>query len=260
MSNNTTTASEDRKAEVHGRFARLRRLRYDHGLRRRLLLGAGAVALLVVAGLATVTRLFTVLPLDVWFTRGVQDDLWYPMTWAMYVVSLVGYAHWSALVVAAGSLLAGGLFGWRDGAYLFVISVVQGLINSGIKLLIGRPRPIDDLVDVFAPVAGFSFPSGHVTFYTVFFGFVVFLLLARMPRGWLRWVLALPAAAMVALVGPSRIILGAHWLSDVVAAYLLGFSLLALAIELYVPRLLPPTPVAEGGMVGAYDERAAQDG
>lgn len=242
------------------RFARLRALKLNPRLRRRLILILFGLALVAVAALAALARAIAVLPVDVWVTRELQEDGWSSIARVMYAVSIFGYRPWSAVTAIGGSALAAALFGWRDGAYLLAITAVQGLVNAAIKVGIGRPRPIDGVVEVFTPEQGYSFPSGHVMYYTVFFGFVAFLLLARLPNNWLRWLLSAPALALVALVGPSRIILGSHWLSDVIAAYLLGFALLAVAIELYLSRLAPPTPAAEGGLVGQYDDQQAGDG
>lgn len=254
------TGRQAGSGEVRRRFARLRLLRANPRLRRRLLLGALGLILVIVAALAALARALTVLPIDLWFTQELQGYRLSPLTRVMYAVSFIGYQPWSTATVALGCALSALAFGWRDGAYLLAITVVQGLVNAAIKLGIGRPRPIDGVVEVFVPEHGYSFPSGHVMFYTVFFGFIAFLLLARLPDNRLRWLLSAPALALVALVGPSRIILGSHWLSDVVAAYLLGLGLLALAIELYLPRLAPPSPAAEGGLVGQYDEQQVRDG
>lgn len=223
------------------RFARLWAVLTDRRLRRRALLLGGLFALIVVAALSVLARLYTVFPLDVWVTLQLQDEESLAIVWLMTAVSAIGYAPWSSVTTALGVLLVGLLLGWRDGLYLLLITVVQGLTNAGIKLGIGRPRPIDELVDVVVPAHGFSFPSGHVMFYTVFFGFLLFLALTRAPSVLARWLLAIPLAALIALVGPSRIVLGAHWLSDVVAAYLLGIVLLGMAIEGYARLKLAPS-------------------
>lgn len=240
--------------ETQQRLALLRSLVYDEPRRHRLILTGALLALLLVAGLTVLARLYTVLPLDVWFTQELQEHPSKLVTGVMYGVSTLGYTPWSALTVAIGCLVVGVLLGWRDGLYLLVITVAQGLVNALIKRAIGRPRPLDSLVEVFVPVEGFSFPSGHVMFYTVFFGFLLFLTLTRLPRGRPRWLLAAPLAALVLLVGPSRIILGAHWLSDVLAAYLLGLVLLVLAIEAYIHFLAPMSPADEGGLVRQFDQ------
>jgi membrane-associated phospholipid phosphatase len=246
---------QSRRAEIRRRFALLRALIYDHRLRHRLVVIGALLALLAVAGLTVLASLYAVFPLDVEFTQELQEDQWAFVSELMYAVSLPGYAPWSWLLVCAATLLVGLLLGWRDGLYLLLITVGQGLVNGLIKRAIGRPRPIDSLVEVFVPNHGFSFPSGHVMFYTVFFGFLLFLVLTRMPStGW-RWAAGLPLAALVLLVGPSRIILGAHWLSDVLAAYLLSLVILVLAIEGYIHLLAPSSPEAERGLVGQLDEQ-----
>lgn len=241
--------------DMRRRFALLRSLISNKRRRHRLLLIGAVLALLAVVGLAILARLYTVLPFDVWFTLELQALQSTVITPVMYVVSVVGYSPWSALAVAVATVLIGLLLGWREGLFLLVITLAQGLLNALIKRAIGRPRPIDTLVEVFVPAQGFSFPSGHVMFYTVFFGFLLFLVLIRLPAAPLRWLLAVPLAGLVLLVGPSRIILGAHWLSDVIAAYLLGLVILAVAIEAYLHVLAPPSPAQEHGLMRRYDEQ-----
>jgi membrane-associated phospholipid phosphatase len=241
--------------EMHRRFALLRSLIFDERQRHRLVLSGAVLALLVVVALTILARLYTVLPFDVWFTLELQALPSDVITQVMYVVSVVGYTPWSAVAVVGGALLVSLLLGWREGLYLLSITLAQGLLNALIKRAIGRPRPIDTLVEVFVPAQGFSFPSGHVMFYTVFFGFLLFLVLTRMPAAPLRWLLAVPLAGLVLLVGPSRIILGAHWLSDVIAAYLLGMVILVVAIEAYLHILAPPSPAQEHGLMRRYDEQ-----
>jgi membrane-associated phospholipid phosphatase len=108
------------------------------------------------------------------------------------------------------------------------------LLNFLIKLLIARPRPTADLVRVSVSLRTQSFPSGHVTFYTCYFGFLFFAAYALLPRGSWRRRLALYLAALpVALIGFSRVYLGAHWPSDVLGAYIFGGLWLALSLDLY---------------------------
>ncbi len=217
--------------------------------RRHRLLGIGALlALLIVALLSILTRLSVALRLDLWFTQEVQEHRWRILLDIMAGVSIFGSMPWALVTIGGGVLLVWLWLGWRQAGYLFAITVGQGLINAAIKSAIGRPRPIAGVVDVFVPEQGYSFPSGHVMFYTVFFGFFVALILLHLPPGRLRLIAAAPPALLVLLVGPSRIFLGAHWLSDVVAAYLLGFTILAFAIEGFVrfaPQLRDRSPALE---------------
>jgi undecaprenyl-diphosphatase len=107
------------------------------------------------------------------------------------------------------------------------------LSNNLLKLIIARPRPSADLVDVITQVTGYSFPSGHVMFYTAFFGFLFFLSYTLLKGSWKRSLLLLLFGGLIALVGPSRIYLGNHWASDVFAAYLVGSLILMGVVALY---------------------------
>ena len=104
-------------------------------------------------------------------------------------------------------------------------------IGHGIKRIVDRPRPFPGRLD---PRGGMSqspsFPSTHVSKYVAVFGFASWLLWRR------RSVLAVPAAvwsaALIALIGPSRIKTGDHRSSDVIAGYVLGSAYLAVLVAL----------------------------
>jgi undecaprenyl-diphosphatase len=115
-----------------------------------------------------------------------------------------------------------------------MVGVTMGTaVNVLTKLAIGRPRPDPTLVEVMRQYGTNSFPSGHVFFFTVFFGFLFFLAYVLLKRGPLRNVSLVVLGLIIALIGVSRIYMGAHWPSDVVGAYLVGGVWLMLMIEAY---------------------------
>lgn len=220
--------------EPRPRFRRLRNLLRNEVRRHRALAVAGLGVLALVGTMAYFTSRREMLPLDLRTTVRLQSVRFRPFADLMYTVSMPGYYPWNALAVAGGSLLIGKWLNWRDGAYVAALTVAQGLTNHTIKTTVGRPRPADSVVEVIFPHTGLSFPSGHVMFYTTFFGFTFFLALTRLRRSPGRKLLLATCGSLVLLVGPSRIYLGAHWLSDVVAGHMLGLIILLLGIELYV--------------------------
>ncbi|MBI2768476.1 MAG: phosphatase PAP2 family protein [Burkholderiales bacterium] len=108
-----------------------------------------------------------------------------------------------------------------------VLSVPGGLVlNALVKQVFRRARPHFD--DPLLSLPTYSFPSGHTAGATVFYGFLAVLLLAHVEAPRWRAAIAGGAAAMVLLVGISRIYLGVHYLSDVVGAIVEGLLWLAL--------------------------------
>ena len=107
-------------------------------------------------------------------------------------------------------------FSWKVGARVFVALVLSVYLNSLIKDAVALPRPFmyaDDVANLRTP-GEYSFPSGHAQQAAVFWG-----LLALHFRK--RWFTGL-AAALIFLVGFSRVYLGVHFPSDVVAGWALG--------------------------------------
>jgi membrane-associated phospholipid phosphatase len=111
---------------------------------------------------------------------------------------------------------------FRLEAIFILITSSSNLLNWIVKRLIRRPRPTEELVTVTRVINEPSFPSGHVMHYINWFGLLTYLLATNWRSGKLRNILIAICVSMIAFIGPSRIYLGAHWPSDVMAGYIYG--------------------------------------
>jgi undecaprenyl-diphosphatase len=117
---------------------------------------------------------------------------------------------------------------------LFFATAVAQISNSIIKLIIARPRPAGEMcVRLLVKEETLSFPSGHVTHYVCLYGFLCFLIYKKVSNPLLKVGLIILPAFLVMTVGVSRIYLGAHWSSDVTAAYLSSTTWLVFVTGLY---------------------------
>lgn len=112
-----------------------------------------------------------------------------------------------------------------------VLIIITTLMTEGLKLLIMRERPFEVLADArtlqwgwLSTATGYSMPSGHAA---RAFAVTVFLSLTIWSRT-IRSRLRLPAVALAAMIGISRIYLGLHWPSDVIAGAILGAFMAAI--------------------------------
>jgi membrane-associated phospholipid phosphatase len=116
----------------------------------------------------------------------------------------------------------------------FTLSVfIADTINIILKLIFNRPRP--EQVNIFPKFQQASFPSGHVVHYVVFFGFILVVMLVNSRiHLLLRWGIGLLCVFLIVGVSVARIYLGTHWATDILAAYIIGFILLAVVIHQYL--------------------------
>jgi undecaprenyl-diphosphatase len=132
------------------------------------------------------------------------------------ITALGGHA---VLTIVTLAVLAYLLLTRRRAAALFVLVAVGGgmLLSTGLKLGFERPRP--DLVPHGARVYTASFPSGHSMLSAVTY-LTLGALLARVEKVWrVRIFLVGLAVALTLLVGVSRVYLGVHWPTDVLAGW-----------------------------------------
>jgi undecaprenyl-diphosphatase len=111
----------------------------------------------------------------------------------------------------------------RRGVYsLLGVFVASEILNWVLKHLVARPRP--NLFEEIAALHTYSFPSGHAMTGAAVYGMIGVVLAREHPR--LRWTSAVAAPALVFLIGISRIYLGVHWPTDVLAGWAAGMTLL----------------------------------
>jgi undecaprenyl-diphosphatase len=151
----------------------------------------------------------------------------------LMVVTSLGATPTAAVVL--GTLVAVLLIRRRVrlAAYVAVTAVGGTALSPTLKVLVGRLRPI--VPEPVAGAGGYSFPSGHTTSVTIMVGVLLLVLLPAVPAGWRRTV-TLIGICVVVLVGLTRVALGVHFLSDVVAGWLLGAAWVALTATAFRTR------------------------
>ena len=146
--------------------------------------------------------------------------------------------------------------------FLLIVVAGNGILTTSVKNLADRVRPA---LNPVAETLGPSFPSGHSSWSAAFFAAAA-LLLSRDRSRRARAVIAGIAAGLAVAVAGSRVLLGVHWLSDVLAGLALGSAWFAICAIAFGGRLLrfgaaaeEAVRVAKGG-VGAAHPQASSTG
>ena len=200
-----------------------------------LALGLAALALFLFGWLAEEVHEHEAIRFDKQVRNALHAVASPPLTLFLRIVSNAN----GPVAMLVYTLAAAGLFLWRGhrtSAILVAVTMAGGVCLDGVlKLAFHRPRP--------APYFGlptpstFSFPSGHSLMSLCFYGVTAYLVSVHIRSPRLRLWLRLAGALMVLLVGASRIYLGVHYPSDVVAGFAAGLVWLT-AIVLAYRRLV----------------------
>jgi undecaprenyl-diphosphatase len=102
------------------------------------------------------------------------------------------------------------------------------MLNQVLKAVYTRSRP--DYEQVLAEAAGWSFPSGHAMIAVTFYGAIVYLLFVLAGSALARAGGLIVACVLIFLIGFSRIYIGVHYLTDVIAGYIAGLLWLTVSI------------------------------
>lgn len=224
------------------------------GLRRTLVgLGLLLVALPFGALLASVV---VDGPLQRW-DQPVADDL---SRWArrsearvdvFEAISWFGWPPVLATWVALGALAC-----WATGrgrlAWFLVLTTATGAVAQvALKAAVARPRP-----EVLLPVAqarGHSFPSGHAMASTVVYGALLLVVVPRLPRR-ARLAVVVATVALVLAIGVSRLVLGVHFVTDVVGGHVAGLAWLVVAAAAFEVWHLHDPPTTDDDLTPAEAE------
>jgi len=200
-----------------------------------------ALWLLSLAGFAILSGFaaaYDRFPADLWLAHRLQEADAVPFVravdWAEDLVDI----PW-AIVVWLGGTTALIAAARRWEALLLFASALGRLVNAGVKELVERPRPADDLVMVREHPSDSAFPSGHADAAILLYGLLLYFITLFVPHPILRRVGQAACLWVILFTGMERVYAGAHWPSDVLGGYYLGgLMLLALiAAHSLGPRL-----------------------
>jgi undecaprenyl-diphosphatase len=197
---------------------------------KKILVGT-SVSLILFITLAILTSAGQLLALDATVAAAVHARETPTLTTALLVMTTAG--EWFVYASIILVLLAIPKLRWKVGLPVAFTMAATGLLNWTLKQLFAIPRP-----DVHRLITetGFSFPSGHAMSAAAFAGIVVFLYMRYSQKERrttvCKAVILVLAALFILGVGFSRMYLGVHNLSDVLAGYAMGFflSLLVLGV------------------------------
>ncbi len=171
-------------------------------------------------------------------------------TMFMQAFTTLGSVQGLATIVLLGAIILYLRRAWVEALALIAALFGAGVLDAILKVWFHRDRPSVDWALAHEPT--FSFPSGHATLSLVVFGMLLYLIL-RMSHSWRLDVTAtLIALPLILAIGVSRVYLGVHYPSDILAGYLAGAVwLLAVILSLETLHRLFPTRILATRTPGA---------
>jgi undecaprenyl-diphosphatase len=157
-------------------------------------------------------------------------DLFTAVTWLGNLVPLAAVLAVAAIVLARRRW-------YTDLQFLLLAALGTKALTEVFKWSFQRDRPF--FPDPLATESTYSFPSGHASISLAVYGSIAIIVARRLERGWQQVLVLGGTALLVALIGFSRLYLGVHYLSDVVAGYALALAwmaLCALTLDLWSRR------------------------
>ena len=163
---------------------------------------------------------------------------------------IIGYNIISNLLISSTvtpvarviTLLGGTIFIISSAVLLFIIIknkkigflilanlTIIAALNQLLKHILKRPRPTGyRLIEV----SGYSFPSGHSMVSMAYYGFLIYLIYKYVKNKYIKWISICILSIFICLIGISRIYLGVHYTSDVLAGFLISITYLIMYIEI----------------------------
>ena len=163
---------------------------------------------------------------DKWiYSTFVESSRSNEMTLIMQIITSLG----SGVVLVSFVILMYILMKNKNNSYLALINLgMISLINNIIKIIVKRPRPEYGIINE----TNYSFPSGHATAATAFYGFLIYLIYINVKNKKLKYFLIALMFIIIVSICVSRIYLGVHYFSDTLAGFAFSVAYLMLFITI----------------------------
>ena len=176
--------------------------------------------LLFVAVFATVAACrYAYFPGDVTVERFIQSLAPQSINWALWITKSAAFP-WSLILLAIAFFISWGVAGWRVALFSILSFVGMWVLGTLLSPIVARPRPSPLLVHVVGSPAGYSFPSMFALTYASTLGYLA--IQAARKAGVIWTILLFLCCAFLIIGGLARIVLGAHWPSDILISYFIA--------------------------------------
>lgn len=198
----------------------------NKSLNKKLLLSAIFAFLFILLTILVLTKVTD--PIDLWvesFIIGIRND---NLTKIMQILTNIGSAY-SLIVITILIILFAIIKNKRVPLNTITNLVAVFLTSQLFKVIIRRSRPTGLFL---VNATGYSYPSGHTMVSFAYFTFIAISLCERINNKLVKVIIKVLTTLLVLLIGFSRIYLGVHHLTDVIAGYVLGLSYLMLFLNI----------------------------
>ncbi|MBQ2836269.1 MAG: phosphatase PAP2 family protein [Clostridia bacterium] len=143
------------------------------------------------------------------------------------IVKIITQFGGATFFIALATILLVAIKNKKIGFFIWINLATSALLNKILKHIVQRPRPTEHRI---IDESGYSFPSGHSMVSAAFYGLLIYLIYKNVKNKYLKWGLITILSLLIFLIGTSRIYLGVHYTSDVLAGFLVAISYLIVFI------------------------------
>lgn len=140
----------------------------------------------------------------------------------------------ASFVIAMSTILLVAIKNKLIGLFIFLNLAISGGLNQILKVIVQRPRPVGyRLIEE----SGYSFPSGHSMVSAAFYGFLIYLIYRNIKNRYIKYSIITVLTLLIISIGISRIYLGVHYASDVLAGFIISICYLIIFISIIKNKL-----------------------
>lgn len=154
-----------------------------------------------------------------------------PLTDIALVITTLG----SAYVILPLCLILIIVF-WKkiEATAISINLIISFLANQILKRIVARPRPTEYRI---IEELGYSFPSGHSMVGMAFYGLLIYFIYRKVKNPYIKWTSCILLTMLIFLIGLSRVYLGVHYASDVIAGFCISAAYLALFTQVIAHKI-----------------------